>query len=276
MRETYLDGRQIYRAVIKVLGLQDVIPSQPGYKEESDFFKITLVGVGEIYDGLYDVYLSDWSSLMAAILEAVADYKQLADMEQLVNAGVVKWLSSPTPQGAGLLHDLISPASTWDFAAALLYYQAHWNKASMGPRTDLAVIKRVKESCDIDFSIPDLVVRVAEMGSWEQDGAFKDERKKALKVTFSRMEGGGFIEATFVLEKRRVNGSLKDLAAEHVARQLEGKGDIELMDIPGTLKENVGDKFKDEEWIRKHREHIEEDKWRRLAAAEAEFAALAL
>ena len=73
---------------------------------------------------------------MAAILEAVADYKQLADMEQLVNAGV------------------------------------------------------------------------------------KDERKKALKVTFSRMEGGGFIEATFVLEKRRVNGSLKDLAAEHVARQL--------------------------------------------------------
>ena len=77
---------------------QDVIPSQPGYKEESDFFKITLVGVGEIYDGLYDVYLSDWSLLMAAILEAVADYKQLADMEQLVNAGVVKWLSSPTPQ----------------------------------------------------------------------------------------------------------------------------------------------------------------------------------
>ena len=88
---------------------------------------------------------------------------------------------------------------------------------------------------DIDYSVPELVVSVAEMGSWEQDGALKaDERKKALKVAFSGIDGGGY-EVTFVLEKRRVNESLKDLAAEAVARQLEDKDGIELLDIPKTL-----------------------------------------
>ena len=172
---------------------------------------------------------------------------------------------------------IVNPASAMDFVAALLYTSAHWDEASMGLRTNLAIIKHAMEFCSIDLSPCDIVVRVVEMGSWEQDGALKDEeRKKALEVTFSEMEGERFIEVNFVLEKRSVNESLKDLAAEAVARQLEDKGGIEQMDIPKTLKEIVGDKFKDVEWTRKHRQHFEEEKRRRLATAEAATAAPAL
>ena len=42
----------------------------------------------------YCIYKNYWRSLMAAILEAAAGYKQLTDMEQLIKAGIVKWISS--------------------------------------------------------------------------------------------------------------------------------------------------------------------------------------
>ena len=141
----------------------------------------------------------------------------------------------------------------------------------MGQYTDLAVFNHVKESCNIELFVRDLVVRVTEMGRWEQDAAVKDEgRKKALKVIFIPIEGGEYFEFSFVLEKKRVNESLKNLGAEVVAKQLVTKAGIDLLEIPETLKEDVFVKFKDEQWMRGHRDHIEEDRRRRLAIAEAE------
>ena len=67
-----------------------------------------------------------------------------------------------------------------------------------------------------------------------------------------------------------MNESLKNLGAEVVAKQLVTKAGIELLEIPETLKEDVFVKFKDEQWMRGHRDHIEEDKRRQLAIAEAE------
>ena len=36
----------------------------------------------------------DFSLLLAAILEATIDYKQLSDLEQLINTGILNWLST--------------------------------------------------------------------------------------------------------------------------------------------------------------------------------------
>ena len=147
----------------------------------------------------------------------------------------------------------LSSASShyWHFTVALLYTRAHWDEATLGECTNPAVIAHVKESYNIDMTIPAVVVKLAEAGSWEPGSAARDEgRKRGLKIII-RSHRGAEIVAYFVLEKMRVNKSLKDLAAEAVARQLEYKGSIEQLNIPKTLKKNVADKFKDEQWVRK-------------------------
>ena len=114
---------------------------------------------------------------------------------------------------------------------ALLYTQAHWQEDTMGPITPRAFFDQIMASCAGNLSVwLGLVIRVSELGSWVQDGESKDEeRKKAFEVTFKQAEEVGFMKATFVLEKKRVNKSLKDLAAEAVARQLVDMGCFEQL-----------------------------------------------
>ena len=74
--------------------LQDYVPTRPGYKFENEVFKISL-GVTRSHHGeAEDYHLFDWRSLMAAVLKTAAGYKQLADMEQLIKAVIVEWLST--------------------------------------------------------------------------------------------------------------------------------------------------------------------------------------
>ena len=72
--------------------------------------------------------------------------------------------------------------SNQDFYDALLYTSAHWQEDAMGPWTPLTVYDHVKASCNIDISVPDLGVRISEMGSW--GGRRGEERKKGLEVMF--------------------------------------------------------------------------------------------
>ena len=104
------------------------------------------------------------------------------------------------------------------------------------------------------------MVRVAEIQGWDEDGAFNDEET-------SRIEDRGVCEVSFVLEKKRVN---QNLATKAMARQLDNKAGVVQLVIVKTPGENVKDKFQDEEWMRRHREHIEEDKRLRMASAETE------
>ena len=105
--------------------------------------------------------------------------------------------------------------------------------------------------------IPDLLVLISEMESEDPDVSFKgDERKKSLDIIFGCHSD---IEVYFVLEKKRVNGCLVDLAAEAVAKELEHMGCIKELEIPRTLMDDVYVKFKDWEWIRQHWEFIEQD-----------------
>lgn len=115
-------------------GLQDFVASQPGESIESEDFKIT-------WDDNYD---DDVKLLLPVILEAAVGYKELSDIEVLVKARLLEWIS--TSQGAGFLcvdedvrrnyniADIVD-----DFMDALLYTSAHWHEASIGQYTDLAM-----------------------------------------------------------------------------------------------------------------------------------------
>ena len=65
-------------------------------------------------------------------------------------------------QGWPLLSNFWKRARYREFEAALLFTHHHWHEATMGQRSPLEVFKHVKESYDIDLSIPDVVVSLAE------------------------------------------------------------------------------------------------------------------
>ena len=177
-------------------------------------------------------------------------------------------------QGCYLLSSFCKRASWEEFLAALAFTHYHWHEATMGPRSPLNVFNHAKESYDIDLSTPDVGVTVAEKGSWDQDGAIQDleERKKALSLSFRRMEGGVLV-VSFVMEmKEKVSESLEDLAAETVAKQMASKSHIEILEFVAktqlesikALRGKLFDSIKSVEWVQSHRLHIEEDKRRQL------------
>jgi hypothetical protein len=148
-------------------------------------------------------------------------------------------------QGCYLLSTFCKRASWEEFLAALAFTHYHWHEATMGPRFPLNVFNHAKESYDIDLSTPDVGVTVAEMGSWDQDDAIQakeEERKKALHIAFKRMEGEEVLVASFVMEKKeRISESLKDLAAEAVAKHMVDKSLVEIVDPVGEHQGPAGE-----------------------------------
>ena len=67
--------------------------------------------------------------------------------------------------------------------------------------------------------------------------------------------------ATFVVEKKRlVNGNLRGLASEAVARCLRDEEELLELEVPDTLRAVVRDKYRDVEWVRGHwREDAEDE-----------------
>ena len=180
-----------------------------------------------------------------------------------------------------LLDVFCTRASVREFEAALFFTHYHWHDACMGQRTPIKVFKQVKESHDIDQSIPDPVVTVSEMGSWDQEGAIQaqdEERKKALHITFRQIEGGGVLVASFVLEKKKkVSECLEDLAAVIVAKQMADKSHIEIVVFAAKTQFERGKKLPEKlfgiiktvEWVQSHRLHIEQDKRRQMEVQES-------
>ena len=168
-------------------------------------------------------------------------------------------------QGCYLLSSFCKRASWEEFLAALAFTHYHWHEATMGPRSPLNVFNHAKESYDIDMSIPDVEVSLVETGSWDEDGAIQEERKKALSLTFRQMEGEGVIVVSFVLErKEKVGESLEDLAAETVAKQTASKSHIEIMDFAVKTQLELGKKLPDKLFDNIKTVHVEEDKRQQL------------
>ena len=118
----------------------------------------------------------------------------------------------------------------------------------------LQALRGVPAVRNIGTLVPDMLVSIFEW-RWDPEVSFKgDERKKCLYIYLGDIEVVGF-----VLEKKRVNRCLVDLAAEAVAKELEHNGCIKKLKIPKTLMDDVFVKFKDCEWIRRHCEFFEEE-----------------
>ena len=58
--------------------------------------------------------------------------------------------------------------------------------------------------------------------------------------------------ATFVVEKRLANVSLRELASEAIARCLRDEKKVLELEVPVTLRSVVRDKYSDMEWVRGH------------------------
>ena len=72
----------------------------------------------------------------------------------------------------------------------------------------------------------------------------KSERRKKLTLKFHG--DGYFLIANFSVEEMRLRRTLVEHAAEVVARIVD---DVEELEIPETLKEVVGEKIRDHEWV---------------------------
>ena len=64
-----------------------------------------------------------------------------------------------------------------------------------------------------------------------------------------------------MVEKKRVNRNLLELAAEAVVRGIYSEDEFENLEIPHTLLSAVREKYRDAEWVRNH--------WRLKAELEA-------
>merc|ERR1712117_199153 len=93
---------------------------------------------------------------------------------------------------------------------------------------------------------------VPKFGVWFEeiiDGGNSDERKKHFTIFFNAKWA---LEVKFVIEEKRVNNTLIDLAAEACVKNVMIEEDILELDIPETLFEVVREKFRDAEWVRSH------------------------
>jgi len=76
-----------------------------------------------------------------------------------------------------------------------------------------------------------------------------NERRKSFSIVFNAKWS---LEIQFLIEKKRVNTSLLDLAAEAVALRIKDRNDVVNLEVPVTLFDNVYDKFSDVKWIRSY------------------------
>jgi len=190
---------------------------------------------------------------MKMVLDATDDYDSMAEVEENTELAISEWLT--TFRGWGLLSSMLPTEKHRYFILSLVYASTHWNETTGGPYSTEKIfdtVKYVYENCP-GKEIRHLVPR---LGVWFEEVVDDDmslttsERKKSFTI-FLRAKW--MLEIKFVFEKKRVNTSLKDFAAEAVAQQMKIEDDIDSLEIPLTLLDNVYDKFKDEEWIRSHR-----------------------
>ena len=229
--------------------------TKPGFGLQTNRFKVIFRGVkidgkiNEMSETLETYY--DWSDVMNAVLGATRDYQELEELEWKVKLGVTKWLG--TFRGWGLLFSLLHLERSRYFLMALHFTSANWNEATGGPRTDLKVFNTVKfdyehsQSRSLASLVPTVAIWFEELE--DPKVSFKDnERRKLLTISMD-----GLWEVQFIVEKKRLNTDLVDLAAEAVARQVRRREGLQELEVPLSLQPRLREKFRDQEWARKVR-----------------------
>ena len=229
--------------------------TKPGFSEQNDKYRITFTEV--ICDQAKNIvsrgfeHCYNWKAVMDLILEATEEVgtDNIIDIEAGAEESLKEWLV--TFQGWGLLSSILDSKMHRHVLLSLAYTSSNWDESTGGEFTEEKVFETVKYVYD-NMPGKELRTLLPKFGCWFEeivDGSKLCERKKMLTLFINAKWA---LQVKFVLEKKRVNKNLVDLAAEATVQRFHIEEDIEDLDIPGTLYKVVREKFRDIEWVRSY------------------------
>lgn len=234
-------------------GFSMASPTKPGFSIENENYKLTFDGVlcdqskNIVSHGFENCY--SWQEAMDLILNATeeADTDNLIKIEEATEDAIRDWLV--TFQGWGLLSSILDSKVHRHVVLSLAYTSANWDEETGGDFSEEKVFDTVKYVYD-NMPGKEMLTLVPNFGVWFEEiisGGRGEERKKNFTLFFNAKWA---LEVKFVIEKKRINKNLVDLAAEAVVKNILIEEEIEELDIPEILYESVRQKFRDAEWIR--------------------------
>jgi hypothetical protein len=245
-------------------GFYNHVRTPPGSGKQNSEFKVIFKGVtmdgertvdAQLLENLYD-----WHVVMEMVLASTEDFNNVGDLRKAVKERLTPWLASY--QGFGLLCSLVDMQRLRHVFAALLYTTVNWNEAILGPVSQLAVFDKVRKIFQAMGPGRDLASLVPHNEVWVEEwydganGQKVEERRKKLVIYFRKDMGDEElavdVEVEFIMEKKLLEKDLELLAAEAIAKSLEGMADVAKLPLPKVLKVKVAQEFKDVEWVRQH------------------------
>ena len=169
------------------------------------------------------------------------------DIEEAAEEVLRDWMTSF--QGWGLLTSLVPYASIRHIKLCLEHKSQTWDADKQGKYQEEEVFNTVRQIYDrvegkeIKRSLPKIAIWFEEIVT----GGEESERKKNLTICLS---GKWELEVLFVVEKKRVNRNLVELAAETLVRSIYSEEEMEKLEVPRELLDTVKNKFRDAEWVR--------------------------
>ena len=236
-------------------GFNRASATKPGFTLDNQTFSVTFSEVSceqtknIVSRGYENCY--NWEPVMQLILDVVEDYEieNLIDIEAVSEEVISEWLISF--EGWGLLASILDTSVHRHVLLSLAYTRDNWNEDTGGEYSDQKVFDAVKQ---VYSAMPgkQLFTLLPKFGLYFEeivDGSKQSERKKELVLFFHAKWD---LEVRFIVEKKRVNRSLVNLAAEAVARSILVEQRIVELPVPGTLFPMIRDKFCDAEWVRSY------------------------
>jgi len=231
-------------------------PTTPGFWLENTKYKVQFRGMRcdnanfDERSQWFCVY--NWAEVMNVVLgatERVVDYT--IDIEEAAEDALRKWMTSF--QGWGLWSSIASLVSIEYFVLSHRLVNLNWDVEKHGDYQEEEVFNIVRqmyehgvgfeEGMEIEKSVPKIAIWFEEIVT----GGEESERKKNLTICIS---GEWDLEVKFVVEKKRVNRNLVELAAETLVRSIYSEDEVKNLEIPRELLETVMCKFRDAEWVR--------------------------
>jgi len=229
--------------------------TKPGFTKENEDYRITFTEVicdqtkNMVSRGFENCY--NWRDVMEIILDVTedCDTDNLIEIEALSEDCIRDWLV--TFSGWGLLSSILDSKMHRHVLLSLAYTSSHWDPNTGGEFSEEKVFDTVKYVYE-NMPGKELHTLVPKFGIWFEeivDGGKEAKRKKQLTLFFNAKWA---LEVKFIIEKKRNNKNLVDLAAEAVASSILIEEDIKDLPIPETLFQVVRKKFCDVEWIRSY------------------------
>ena len=229
--------------------------TKPGYSLENDDYKIIFSEVicdqnkNIVSRGFENCY--NWKDVMELVLDMAdeADTDVLIDIEASTEDAIRDWLV--TFSGWGLLSSILDSKIHRHVLLSLAYTSSNWDTDTGGEFSEEKVFETVKYVYD-NMPGKELHTLVPKFSIWFEEissGKKEMERRKELTLFFNAKWA---LEVKFFIEKKRINQTLVDLAAESVVRNILIEEDICDLPIPDTLFPVVLNKFCDIEWVRSY------------------------